>query len=355
MATGGITVRLTALIVAGMVCMPAAVGPPWDPLSSLAPDGFLDAKKQADLSAGTAVVDVLPARGGDIAIFGAAKIRVGDERLAAWLRQIDDLQRGPYVPIAVRFSDPPRLQDLDRLVLDRSDLDDIRACERGDCGLKLSGDEIDRLRRRIAMAGAQWQSAVQTEFRSIMLNRAVTYLARGNDGMAPYEDHDGPVLPGVEVQGIATRMDGAKLAEPGVAEYLRRFPEMRRDDIESFLYWSKERFGSGKAIVAITHVSIIPGVGGGQTELVVASKQVFATHYFSASLSFVSITIPMASGDRYLVYARRSHVDVLLGFWGGLTRRLVESRIKGDGPSVLEVIRRRIEGGDPPARGLPAT
>ena len=55
------------------------------------------------------------------------------------------------------------------------------------------------------------------------------------------------------------------------------------------------------------------------------------------------------------VYARRSHVDVLLGFWGGLTRRIVESRIKGDGPSVLEVIRRRIEGGDPPARGLPAT
>jgi len=353
--TGGTAIRPMAMMVAGMVCMLAAVAPPPDPLSSFAPDGFLDAKKQADLSAGAAVVDVLPARGGDIAIFGAAKIRVGDERLTASMRQIDDLQRGPYVPIAVRFSDPPRLQDLDRLVLDGSDLDDIRDCERGDCGLKLSGDEIDRLRRRMVMAGGQWQSAVQTEFRSIMLNRAVTYLARGNDGMAPYQDHERPVLPGVEVHGIATRMDAAKLAEPGVAEYLRRFPDMRRDDIESFLYWSKERFGSGKAIVAITRVSIIPGVGDGQTELIVASKQVFATHYFSASLSFVSITTPMPSGDRYLVYARRSHVDVLLGFWGGLTRRIVESRIKGDGPSVLEVIRRRIEGGDPPAQGLPAT
>ena len=352
---GGIASRLTAVMAAGMVCMLAAAGPPHDPLSSLAPDGFLDAKKQADLSAGAAVVDVLPARGGDISIFGAAKIRVGNERLATWMRQIEDLQRGPHVPIAVRFSDPPRLEDLDRLVLDRSDLDDIRDCERGDCGLKLSGDEIDRLRRRMVMAGGQWQSAVQAEFRSIMFNRVMAYLARGNDGMAPYEDHERPVLPGVESQAIATRMDGARLAEPGVAEYLRRFPDIRRDDIESFLYWSKERFGSGKPIVTITHVSIIPAVGDGQTEMVIASKQVFATHYFSASLSFVSITTPTPFGERYLVYTRRSHVDVLLGFWGGLTRRIVESRIKGDGPSVLEGIRRRIESGDPPVRGLPAT
>lgn len=351
----GIAIRLTAVIAAGMVCISVAAGPPPDPLASLAPDGFLDAKKQADLSSGAAVVDVLPARAGDLAIFGAAKIRVGTDRLGAWMRQIEDLQRGPYVPTAARFSDPPRLQDLDRLVLDGSDLDDIRDCERGDCGLKLSGDEIDQLRRRVVVAGGQWRSAVQAEFRSIMFNRAVAYLARGDDGMAPYEDHDRPVFPGMAFEAIAARMDGAKLADPGVTEYLRRFPDMRRDDIESFLFWSKERFGSGKPIVTITHVAIVPAVRGDQTELVIASKQVFATHYISASLSFVSITTPTSSGDRYLLYTRRSHVDVLLGFWGGLTRRIVESRIRGEGPSVLDVIRRRLESGEPPARGLPAT
>ena len=352
---GGVAVRLTTVMVAGMIGMLAAVGPPPDPLSSLAPDGFLDAKKQADLLAGAAVVDVLPAHDGDVSIFGAAKIRVGNERLTAWMRQTEDLQRGPYVPIAVRFSDPPRLQDLDGLFLDRSDLDDIRACERGDCGLKLSGDEIDRLRRRIAMAGGQWQSAVQGEFRSVMFDRVITYLARGNDGMAPYEDHDRPVSPGVEFEGIVTRMSRERLANSGVADYLRRFPNTRRDDVESFLYWSKERLGSGKPIITITHVSLLQAVHDAQTEMVIASRQVFATHYLSASLSFVSITTPMPSGDRYLVYTRRSHVDVLVGFWGGLTRRIVESRIKADGPSVLDVIRRRLESGEPPVRGLPAT
>jgi hypothetical protein len=344
-----------AVMAAGMVCVLAAAGAPPDPLSALAPDGFLDAKRQADLSAGAAVVEVLPARGGDISIFGAAKIRVGHERLAAWMRQIEDLHQGPYVSIAVRFSDPPRLQDLDRLVLEGSDLDDIRGCERGRCGLKLSGDEIDRLRRRIAVAGEQWQSAVQEEFRSIMFDRVMTYLAHGNDGMAPYEDHDRPVLPGVEFEAIATRMSQEKLANPAAGEYLRRFPDTHRDDVESFLYWSKERLGSGKPIATITHVSIIPAVRDEQTEMVIASRQVFATHYLSASLSFVAITRPTSAGDRYLVYTRRSHVDVLLGFWGGLTRRIVESRIRGDGPSVLDGIRRRLESGKPPVRGLPAS
>ena len=340
-------------MAAGMVCMLAAVGPSPAPLSSFAPDGFLDAKKQADLSAGAAVVDVLPARDGDVSIFGAAKIRVGNERLVAWMRQVEDLQRGRYVPMAARFSDPPRLQDLDRLVLDRSDLDDIRACERGDCGMKLSGDEIDRLHRRTIAAGEQWQSAVQAEFRSIVLDRAITYLVRGSNGMPPYEDREQPELPGAEFEGIAARMDRATLADGQVAEYLRHFPDIRGDDIESFLYWSKEQFGSGKPIVSITHLSMIPVARDRQTEMVIASKQVFATHYLSASLSLVSITTPTPTGDRYLVYARRSNVDFLSGFWGGLTRRIVESRIKGDGPSVLDVIRRRLESGEPPARGLP--
>ena len=84
--------------------------------------------------------------------------------------------------------------------------------------------------------------------------------------------------------------------------------------------------------------------------MIIASKQVFATHYLSASLSLTSVTAPVRSGDRYLVYTRRSHVDLLQGFWGGLTRRIVESRVRSDGPAVLDLIRRRLESGEPPAR-----
>jgi hypothetical protein len=346
----GIQCRLAAVMAAGIVCVLAGSAAAPDRLPSFVPDGLLDAKKQANLSAGAAVVDVLPARDGDVAVFGAAKIRVGSGRLAAWIRQIEDLQRGSHVPVAGRFSDPPRLEDLDRLVLDKNDLADISDCERGDCGLKLSGDEIDRLRRRIAVSGEQWEPAVQAEFRWIMLDRATTYLARGNAGMATYEDRDSPVSPATQFEAVAERMSGVMPADPGVVEYLRRFPDDRREDVESFLYWSKEELGGGKPIITITHVSMIPTLRETQTEMIVASKQVFATHYLSASLSLTSVTMPSRSGDQYLLYTRRSHVDLLQGFWGGLTRRIVESRIRADGPAVLDVIRRRLESGEPPVR-----
>jgi hypothetical protein len=346
---GGIRFLLATVLAAAIACVLVGFGASPDPLASFAPDGFLDAKKQADLSAGAAVVDVLPGRDGDVAVFGAAKIRVGSGRLAAWMRQIEELQRGSYVPIAGRFSDPPRLEDLDRLALDKRDLEDIKNCERGDCDLKLNGEEIDRLRRRIAAAREQWEPAVQAEFRSIVLARANAYLARGNGGMPTYEDRDFPVSPATEFDSVAARMNGVALADPSVVDYLRRFPDDRRQDMESFLYWSKEELGGGKPIITITHLSMIP-VLRDRTEMIIASKQVFATHYLSASLSLTSVMAPVRSGDRYLVYTRRSHVDLLQGFWGGLTRRIVESRIRADGPAVLDVIRRRLESGEPPPR-----
>lgn len=346
----GIQFLLAAAMAAGIVCVLAGFAASPDPLPPFAPDGFLDAKRQADLSAGAAVVDVLPARDGDVAVFGAAKIRVGSGRLVAWIRQMEDLQRGSYVPVAGRFSDPPRLEDLDRLVLDKKDLEDIRDCERGDCGLKLSGDEIDHLRRWTTVAGEQWESAVQAEFRRIMLRRATAYLAQGNAGIPPYEDRESAVSGAAEFEAVAARMNDVMPPDSGVVDYLRRFPDDRREDIESFLYWSKEELGGGKPIIAITHVSMIPIPRETRTELIVASKQVFATHYLSASLSLTSITTPSRSGDRYLIYTRRSHVDLLQGFWGGLTRRIIESRIRADGPAVLDVIRRRLESGEPPAR-----
>jgi hypothetical protein len=89
----GIRFLLAAVMAAGMACVLVGFGASPDPLASFAPDGFLDAKRQADLSAGAAVVDVLPAREGDVAVFGVAKIRVNSGRLAAWIRQIEDLQR----------------------------------------------------------------------------------------------------------------------------------------------------------------------------------------------------------------------------------------------------------------------
>jgi hypothetical protein len=84
----------------------------------------------------------------------------------------------------------------------------------------------------------------------------------------------------------------------------------------------------------------------GVPETFVISKQVFATHYKNGS---VSVTAVAGSGStQYLVYVNRSHVDVLHGVLGGLVRRVIERRVREEAPGVLNALRVRLEGGDPP-------
>jgi hypothetical protein len=256
------------------------------------------------------------------------------------------LQRGPYTPRLARFSERPSLGDLDTLVLDRRDLDDIKSCRPGDCGLKLAADEIDRLRELRERSGAAWATAVQDEFRRLMLDRAVTYLAAGHGGLQASVDRKRPESPSAEFEALTARHSFAELPGPQLTSYLFQFPHVDARNCESFLYWSQEDLGTGKRITSITHVTIVRSGHPSRPEVVIASKQVSATHYLTASLSVMA----MVSGDasqRYLIYVRRSRVDLLDGALSGLVRRMMERRIRAEAPAVLNSIRKRLESGDP--------
>src|SRR5262245_22049403 len=102
---------------------------------------------RARIDTGAPFIDVLSSQGRDLSIIGAVRTRADSGRLVAWVRRIEDFQRGDYVPVAVRFSNPPRIEDLDKLTLGATDLDDIRSCQPGACELKLDAAEIEQLRR----------------------------------------------------------------------------------------------------------------------------------------------------------------------------------------------------------------
>jgi hypothetical protein len=104
-----------------------------------------------------------------------------------------------------------------------------------------------------------------------------------------------------------------------------------------------ETIGGGKPIVSITHINIVRNRAEGRPEALVAVKQVYASHYLTASLSFTAISDASDSASRYLVYARRSRADVLTGPFAGLIRRTVERRIRSEGPALLDRLRRRLE------------
>ncbi len=117
---------------------------------------------------------------------------------------------------------------------------------------------------------------------------------------------------------------------------------------DTFLYWSKERFGD-KAVITVTHVILTHGDESTRPVLLMVGIQVFATHYLDASLSVTAFVREAPSSAAYFVYVQKSEVDLLAGFWGALARSLIEARIRKDGPTILRRVATRMSSGEPAA------
>ena len=106
-----------------------------------------------------------------------------------------------------------------------------------------------------------------------------------------------------------------------------------------FFYWSTESFGL-KPVTGVTHVSLYVQPG----RAVIASKQIYASHYFDASMGLTAaLDDDREASDpgMYLVYLNRSRIDLLGGFFGGLRRTFLGGRLRdGMRKNLAEAVRK---------------
>ena len=298
------------------------------------------------LNAGEALVELLPAEAKEVAVRAATRIDADPDRLIQWTRRIDELHTGRYVMAVGRFSQPPRVEDLDGLSLDEKDLTDLRRCRPGKCDVKLSDVELMRVREAMSSAGAQWKPALQQTFRRIVLARAEQYLAEGHAASASYHDAKTTISLDSEFAALASEI---ALTHPRLfplTNYLALYPHGELPDVESFLFWAKESLGA-KPIVSVTHVAMVASADPRQREALVARKQVYASHYVLGSLSFMAISASPEGSQQYLVYLNRSRSDVFDGLFGGLIRRTIARRLRAEAPHALLALRQKLESGEP--------
>ncbi len=322
-----------------------------DPFAFFRPSVTVGDRDRASLDRGTPFASVVDSEGHEVAVFSAMAVdrRIDADRLIAWIRNIAALKQSTYVQGLKRFSSPPRLEDLAALTLDDGDLNDVKRCRPGKCGLKLTAAEIADLQAAIRGAGDGWKAAVQAAFRHIVLQRVQTYSQKGHAGLAGYADRSGAPSLESSFRGLIQHSPFLAARVPRLAEYLSQSRPDPPADVESFLYWSKEKLGS-KPVISATHVVVLRG-GAGGPDVVVASKQVFATHYMDGSLGLTALLSDPTTNRRYLAYLNRTTLDVLGGFWGGLVRMVLERRLKSEAPGVLRQLNERLTSGPPPPSG----
>jgi hypothetical protein len=295
------------------------------------------ADRQA-IDRGNTLVRVLPGREREVAVFSAIALKATGEDLMKGVRQIAELKRSSFVLAIRRFSDPPRIQDLEELSLGDADLNSIQRCRSGSCDINLGSSEIERVQRAMAApSGRSKAAAVQDLFRIFVFERVEAYLARGHEGISGY--------PINLQQSFSAILRGSPLTErmPEFAGYLENYPGRKTPEVESFLYWSKESFGN-KPVVSVTHVGIMPGKGrDGLPAMLVAGKQVFATHYMNASLNLTAVLTGPAGSHNYLALLTRTEVDLLGGYFGWLKRTLIERRLKDETQKIILGLRQRLE------------
>jgi hypothetical protein len=336
---------LAALALLAATQAPARSGAParGDPFEFLQPWVVLSDADRRRLDRDEVVARTLPAGDGQLAVFVATRLEASPDALVAWTRAIAELKRSRFVLAIGRFSDPPDERDLDTLTLDARDLDAIRRCVPGDCGLKLSAGDISVLSRAAAAGGEGWREAVQREFRRLLVNRVNAYRAGGLAALPAPADRarprslDASLTAIVEASPYLDRL-------PAVATWLREYPAANAS-VESFFYWSKEFYGEGKPVISITHVGIVrPGPDRRLPAVLVAGKQILATHYANAGLGLTMI-LEDTAGTPYLVYLNRTELDLLRGFFGPFARGILEARLGRHAPRIVAGLRARLESG----------
>jgi hypothetical protein len=187
------------------------------------------------------------------------------------------------------------------------------------------------------------------EFRRLVLERVNAYVDRGHRGIPDYQARRNPVDLASTFATVLERSSFLAARAADLAAYLEQYPAAQLAGVESFLYWSKEKFAR-KPVISATHVAIMRGNSRRQfPEVLIASKQVFATHYMNGSLAVsMLLSDPSGSPPRYLVYVNRSAVDVVGGLLG-IRRTVIEGRLQRETERLFAIQRNRLDGSARPS------
>ena len=216
------------------------------------------------------------------------------------------------------FSSEPAIADLDGLTLETADIDDLKECVVGDCQIKLSAPMIERFQKEIDWSAPDYQTRVTNLFKEMLVAYIKDYHARGEAALIEYNDKRDSINLAAEHRALTS-----------AAGYVSSFLADTKAGlqlVEETLVWSKIKFGL-KPVIAVNHISIYKRNSDAGPQVLVASKQIYANHYFNAFLALTAfVNVPGAANGSYLVYENRSRADGLEGPFGKIKRGVVEKK-----------------------------
>jgi hypothetical protein len=311
---GILAIGLLASLLAVAPSTPAGVGEPIEVVAA----AMGIAEDVPELKAGRAAAHQLETTNdSELCAAGSIVIEAPLAALANSFRDLSLLERGGLVTASGRIPAQPSESNFAALPLPESDLLALRTAKPGNSDIKLAADEIEAIRKSTS-------DGVLPAFRRALLDRVVAWRGTGLAGLRTYDDKKSTI-------------DQASVTRALLESLSRTNTRKGFEQIETFEYWSVERFGSLKPFVALTSMTVREQPGAVRIDTI----QIYASHYCEGLVASIDLqALPDENGPRTLVRLTfRTQVDGLGGLLGAVKRKVGRSRMVAQLVEGLEQLR----------------
>ncbi|HXI65886.1 MAG TPA: hypothetical protein VNH14_15405 [Gemmatimonadales bacterium] len=274
----------------------------------------VDQGQLAAIERGDAVVKVLETENKrDVAVFGIITVDVPRTFYVTRLQDFPNSLRARTRPHFGIFSTPASPADVADATVPAQDAHDVKKCKPGDCKIKMPAADMQRLQSEI-----DWSADPGTQLNAYLRRRLVEYVTdyrkRGDSALVVYDDvggvHASDAFAALLAQSPYVYQDF-----PSLRQYLTDYPHAELDGAHEVLFWADDSTSGLQPILSVTHqVVFAPSELPDMT--VMASKQIYANHYFEAVFDLTGIVDRTREDGKpgiYLVLLRRFRFDDLPG------------------------------------------
>lgn len=276
-------------------------------------------------------------------VFGAVYVRSNPENYLKLASDIEALKKLPNYLAIRKFSNPPRISDLDGFSLDEEDINGLKKCHEGKCEVQLPKEAMDEFRSKINWSAPDVTDQVNQLARQMALGALTSYREGGNAALGTYRDKNDPAAIEQTFRSLVERSKALPVYLPELQNYLLNYPKTKSDHIESEFYWEKINFGL-KPTIRLLQAVLYRGEGSTGPAYAVAIKQLYASHYFETALDLtVCVRDEKHRPGMYLITMKGSQQAGLTGLKGGIVRKVAVDKTRSALEKALGAMKTSLE------------
>lgn len=272
----------------------------------------LSASQIADAQKGRVVLKVLRTDlNRDVTVFGIVGIHVSRDAYVAHLQDVKSLISARERQFGI-VGDPATVADLQGMAMDPSEWHDLKSCRVDDCDFKLPASAMRQFSQAVNWNGPNARSEVDSIMRSNVQALITAYRTHGNSAMPRYDDTNG-VQASDAFTALLAQSPFLPQFAPAFRAFLANYPADRPEGVLDVMYWSRDEITHLRPTLTVNQMIVYTPATGVP---LIARKQIYADHYFEASLSLSAVfDAPNLAGGPgiYLVSVRRYRFDSLPG------------------------------------------